>query len=788
MSVSSNTPIIVGVGQCTNRLDAADYQALSAVELAVHASREAFADALSLEKLKPFLDTIVTTRTFEDSIPARAQPFGKSNNFPRSIAQRLGLVPRTAVWDRAGGDTPQRLINEFCEKVAAGEARMVLLAGAENISSARALVAAGKTADWSEAVEGEVEDRGMGLKGMFTMHTRIHKLAGAPPSYGLLENARRGRLGMTREAYADEMGRLFSPFSAVAAEHPCAAFSVQRYSVADLTTVTERNRMIADPYPQRLVARDQVNQGAALLITTVGLARELGIPEDKWVFLHGYSDLAERDLLERQDLSQSPAAQMASKAALGAAGIGVDKVRWFDFYSCFPIAVFNVACDGLGLAADDKRGLTVTGGHPFFGGPGNNYSTHAVATMVEKLRRSPGQYGFIGANGGVLSKYSVGIYSTQPKNWKTFDSRVLQEEIDNLPAPELCMEPEGPGTIETYTTVYEKGQPAYSIVVGRLEKNGARFLATTQDDDRDTVGRMLEVDPLGSRIFVTSTAHGNRFTFSEQRLAQLFPKCPPVFREQYEFCLVERKGHLLEVTINRPEARNSLHPMANDELAAIFDAYEADTDLWVAIITGAGTEAFCAGADLKYNASGKSSWLPKTGFGGLTNRVRSKPVIAAVNGFAMGGGTEISLACDIIVADATAQFALSEVRVGLFAGAGGVVRLPRQIPVKIANELILTGRKFSAEIALQWGMVNRIEAAGQALPGARTLAAEILEASPTSVRLSMKAMRDAGKWASADEAMQYRDPKLIDELIASDDYFEGPSAFAQKRKPVWKNR
>ena len=165
-------------------------------------------------------------------------------------------------------------------------------------------------------------------------------------------------------------------------------------------------------------------------------------------------------------------------------------------------------------------------------------------------------------------------------------------------------------------------------------------------------------------------------------------------------------------------------------------------ELWVAILTGAGDKAFCAGNDLVYSASGKPMWVPKNGFAGLTSRRHlPKPVIAAVNGFAMGGGCEIALACHLVVADATARFALSEVKVGLIAGAGGLVRLPRSIPPKVATEMILTGRRVTAAEALGYGLVNRVTEAGEAVDGARALAAEILDGSPTSVRVSLRSWR-----------------------------------------------
>ena len=229
--------------------------------------------------------------------------------------------------------------------------------------------------------------------------------------------------------------------------------------------------------------------------------------------------------------------------------------------------------------------------------------------------------------------------------------------------------------------------------------------------------------------------------------------------------------------------------MANDQLDHVFDAYFADADLWVAVLTGAGDKAFSAcGNDLVYSASGKPMWVPKNGFAGLTSRAHMpKPVIAAVNGFAMGGGCEIALACHLVVADATARFALSEVKVGLVAGAGGLIRLPRTVPPKVATEMILTGRRLGADEAQAYGLVNRVVPAGTAVEGARALAAEILEGSPTSVRVSLRIMEETRGIADVVEAVTYPSAAL-DELMASEDAIEGMTAFAAKRRPRWRNR
>jgi acetyl-CoA C-acetyltransferase len=181
-------------------------------------------------------------------------------------------------------------------------------------------------------------------------------------------------------------------------------------------------------------------------------------------------------------------------------------------------------------------------------------------------------------------------------------------------------------------------------------------------------------------------------------------------------------------------------------------------------------------------------WVPKNGFGGLTSRRHMpKPVIAAVNGYAMGGGCEIALACHLVVADATAQFALSEVKVGLAAGAGGLVRLPRAIPPKVATEMILTGRRITAEEALGYGLVNRVVNSGTALDGARALAAEILDGSPTSVRISLQVMEETRGIPDVIDAVTHP-TTAFDDLMASEDAIEGLTAFAQKRCPNWRNR
>src|SRR5881296_2744318 len=203
----------------------------------------------------------------------------------------------------------------------------------------------------------------------------------------------------------------------------------------------------------------------------------------------------------------------------------------------------------------------------------------------------------------------------------------------------------------------------------------------------------------------------------------------------FEFVRYEKRSRIAYVTINRPEVMNALHPPANDELSRVWDDFATDPDTWVAILTGAGDKAFSAGNDLKYTALHGVPRMPKGGFGGLVARHDLvKPLIAAVNGVALGGGLEIALACDIIIAAEHARLGLPEARVGLTAAAGGVHRLPRHIPLKIAMGMIVTGRQLTAVEAARVGLVNEVVPMAELRGAAERWARDILECSPLAVQ------------------------------------------------------
>jgi acetyl-CoA C-acetyltransferase len=492
------------------------------VDLAADAAREALADtrATAAEVAAAF-GTVAGVRQFENSAPGAQAPLGRSDNYPRSVASRLGASPARAVLEIGGGQAPQHLVNEFAAVIAAGHEEVVLLFGSEAISTTQHYATADRAdkPDFAERAGGSLEDRGYGLDGLRSSHRAAHGLVSPAAQYAIIDNARRARLKLGREEYAAAMGALFAPFTKVAAANPHACSPVER-TAAQIITPTGANRPIADPYTRYMVSREKVNQGAAVLLMSVAAARRLGVPEDRWVFLHGHADLSERDLMDRADLSASPAAVMAARHALEIAGIGAADLDWNDLYSCFPAPVFNI-CDGLGLAPDDPRGLTLTGGLPFFGGAGNNYSMHAIAETVQRARSGPGSFGFVGANGGFMSKYSAGVYSTTPTEWRADRSPDLQAEIDGWAAPSQAVHADGWAVIETYTVTYRRDGLRNGIVIGRLEADGRRFIAN--GDDTALLDLLTMGEPGGARVYARSSGTGNRVTVTVERMEELFP-------------------------------------------------------------------------------------------------------------------------------------------------------------------------------------------------------------------------------------------------------------------------
>jgi enoyl-CoA hydratase len=249
--------------------------------------------------------------------------------------------------------------------------------------------------------------------------------------------------------------------------------------------------------------------------------------------------------------------------------------------------------------------------------------------------------------------------------------------------------------------------------------------------------------------------------------------------------LRERKGHIEILTINRPEARNAINGAVSRAFSAAFDELDADDDCWVVIVTGSGEKAFSAGMDLKAFAAGEAGDImgAKGGFAGIAQRTFAKPIIAAVNGTALAGGFEIMLSCDLVVAVEAARFGIPEVKRGLMAGAGGLIRLPKRVPPAIALEMALTGDPIDAQRALALGLINRVVPAAMLMDEALALAGTIAENAPLAVRASKRVMKAAGELPDAD-GWAINNAAMPD-VFSSADAMEGSVAFAEKRSPNW---
>lgn len=511
--IGANTPVIIGIGQVTDRIGDPDYRQLSEVQLASAASKIACRDAASSQPIIGRIDVIAATRTMADTMPQLRSvmaPFGTPTNFTASVAAQVGASPQHCIYSHAGGSEPQRLLGEIATRIDAGEFELGLICGAEAISTIRAAKASGMTLDWSDDAERPRDDRGIGLEDVTVPYFVNNGLASGPAVYALLEHARRGRLGLSREAYAQEMGRLFATFTDVAAANSLAAVR-RKMDPAAISSESIHNRLIADPYTKCLVARDQVNLGAAVLIASTKTADALGVPLSKRAYIKGFAYTKEISLVERIDLGRSYAMNVSYAAALEAAGVRADSISYFDLYSCFPISVF-AAIDAMRLDPADPRRFTVTGGLPYFGGPGNNYALHAIASMVDIVRQDSDALGLVGAVGGILSSHAVGVYSAKPSPWVAVDGESLQQRVVAQPRVRFDWAPAGAAHIETYTVLYNQGIPADAIIFGRLLRDGSRILANL-GKDHATAAKMAAEDVLGRRVYTATEDGLSRFSF-----------------------------------------------------------------------------------------------------------------------------------------------------------------------------------------------------------------------------------------------------------------------------------
>jgi len=464
------TPVIVGTGQVLAR--DVDEGHAEPVALIARALREAARDSGAGEQLLRRADSV-------RCVPVVGWHY---RDAAALVAEELGASPReTAQSGQFGGDGPQVLINDTAASIAAGELEVALIGGGEAVTFVRDARREGRQLRWRSQEEDVPAARTLGED-----HPPVADAEGAaglaPPvyMYALIESAVRGVTGESPEAHLGRIAGLWSRFSEVAATNP-NAWLQHAYTADEIATPTPANRLVAAPYTKLLTANIQVNLAAGLILTSAAAAARAGVPKDRWVFIHAGAQVHERwHVGERHTLAASPAIRAAGRGVLQRAGVSIDEVAHLDVYSCFPSAV-EVAARELGIDIDDPgRSLTVTGGLTFAGGPGNNYVSHSVATLVRRLREDPEAYGLATAVGWYLTKNAAGVYSSRPPR-QPYSTLTPQLQ---LPPPRIVVDDHtGPAGIEAYTVQFDRDGGAEAAIVSAITPEGARALVRSTDPE-----------------------------------------------------------------------------------------------------------------------------------------------------------------------------------------------------------------------------------------------------------------------------------------------------------------
>lgn len=480
-----NAPVLVGVGEASNLNAALSWPSPS--QIAGAAIKAALADCGEAAAMTAAIDCIAAIRTFEDS--GLKMGTGSPANVPQSYAGQAGITPGSFVYADVGGQSPQALVNEFAGAVSRGEYRAVVIAGAEAIGTVKRARKQGVELNWNEPSETPFENRISDFPILSRAEIR-HGIVSMPLAYSLIETARRGCLRLDLARYQTEMARLWSAFSEKSLDREHAQFA-RKWNVGDLTGAADGNYRLTEIYRRWLVAQDAVDVGGALILTTAGTARALNIAPDKMIWLAASAEAAEPPISQRDNLSGSDAQIFTVNAALDSAGLTAADLGPVDIYSCFPCAVF-AATDTMQVPQRALGDYTLTGGLTFFGGPGNGYSLHGIAAMVQALRRDGSKPGLITANGGVMSKQAAGIYTaSQPRQPWAGTRRGYQAA-----AQTIAETPQGTGKILTYTRPVSGDVPGDATLLLEME-NGTRALAVldaaAMDASTDLLARMADV-------------------------------------------------------------------------------------------------------------------------------------------------------------------------------------------------------------------------------------------------------------------------------------------------------
>jgi acetyl-CoA C-acetyltransferase len=487
MPVDPRTPVLVGYGQVNHRDEIdLDTPSVEPLDLMTAAARQA-ADARVLEAVDSIRVVNILSAQYRD--PGLL------------LGDRIGATNFTTLYSPVGGNVPQTLLNQACLDIHRGRARVVLLSGAETWRTRRGLRAKGGRLTWTIQDESvpmaQVSGEDVQMAGDAEIRIKLDRPAYV---YPLFEQALRIANGETVDDHLRRISELWERFNAVAVDNP-HAWIRKPVTAGEIGRPDPQNRMISWPYTKLLNSNNMVDQGAALILTSVDEATRLRIPSETWVYPHAGTDAHDTSAIaERDELHRSPAIRIAGARALELAGVGIDDVDYVDLYSCFPSAV-QVAATELGLEIDDPaQPLTVTGGLTFAGGPWSNYVMHSIATTAELLVANPGRLALVTANGGYLTKHSIGVYGAEPPS--EFRWEDVQPAVDREPTRDGLVEWEGVGTVESWTTPFDRDGKAEKAFVAARTTDGSRALAVI--NDRAAAEATVREDIAGMKVAVNT--------------------------------------------------------------------------------------------------------------------------------------------------------------------------------------------------------------------------------------------------------------------------------------------
>eukprot|EP01061_Rhynchopus_euleeides_P021629 TRINITY_DN35270_c0_g1_i1.p1 TRINITY_DN35270_c0_g1~~TRINITY_DN35270_c0_g1_i1.p1 ORF type:complete len:567 (+),score=225.42 TRINITY_DN35270_c0_g1_i1:37-1701(+) len=541
LRVADTTPVLVGVARYTHKILNKDLSdALTPLQLMEVATKRALSDAGLRGSDIDCVATISHMHVF--LVPPSTPPHYP--NPPKSLANRIGasraVESNQLFLHPVGGNGPQELVNILGEKIAKGELRSAVVSGSEALAAFKKARAAGiglpgvkeitdmsgrtikmegtaKVLPWGDEPGGEPRSLSKN-KTLVTRTVMQHGLAATTNAYALFEQAYRKERypHMSREAYQKEISRLMSEFSAIAAQDPENAWVAEEKSAEEIGTAVRSNRIVAYPYTRMMNSFIDVDQSGAVVLMSVGEARRLGVPEEKLVYLHAHADAAEEewDMLMRPSFTISPALRAIREQMERTLGSPLSSLKHKEIYSCFPVAVRHAALE-LGLPFLHASDLCKTGGMHFHGGPGNSFTLHSIACMVEILRKDRGAKGLVTANGGFFSKHSAGVYSTEPHAWVPRTAEADRARAKAILAecyPEkvrLSKAPSGEGTVDVWTVEFSIHGPKRAIAIGTLSATKERFVAVSSDEA--VMRTLLAKDTFSLPCRVTSEKGKNKF-------------------------------------------------------------------------------------------------------------------------------------------------------------------------------------------------------------------------------------------------------------------------------------